>query len=206
MCLKGGGKDVYCCRGESILNARRGLVEASKMTKLTVTMVGIVIAGLMVPGFVHAQGVIAVHAIQGTIQAADCQANTLTLKAIDGSARAVSTVSSTAVFVNSAGASLCMLPQYVGSGARVWVTTNGDQLLAGRVDVFVAAAPVIPESVLIYGDGPYYGPYDYGPYYGPYYGPNYGPYYGPYHYGPYYYPFYFHRDRDFHRDRNGGDR
>ena len=177
------------------------------MKKLIATMVGIVIAGLMVPSIVHAQSVITVHAIQGTIQAADCEANTLTLKAIDGSARIVSTVSSTKVFVNSATASLCTLPQYAGSGATVWVTANGDQLLAGRVDVSVEAAPVIPESVPSYGDRPYYGPYNYyGPYYGPYYEPYYGPYYGPYHFGPYYYPFYFHRDRDFHHDRHGGDR
>lgn len=173
------------------------------MTKLIATMVGIVVAGLMIPSIVHAQNVIAIHAIQGTIQAADCQANTLTLKATDGSARVVSTVANTAVFVDSAAASLCTLPQYVGSDATVWVKANGDQLLAGRVDVSVAAAPVIPESVPGYGDGPYYRPH-YGPYYGPYYAP----------YGPYYYPFYYRRDRDFHDDRDfhhdrdfyGGDR
>jgi hypothetical protein len=124
------------------------------------------------------------------------------LKAIDGSARVLTTSSSTAVFVNSAAASLCMLPQYVGSGARVWVTANGDQLLAGRVDVSVTAAPVVPEATPDYGNGwPYYGP-DYGPYYAPY-----GPYYQPYFYGPIVIGPGFH-DRDFHHDRDshGGDR
>jgi hypothetical protein len=165
------------------------------MTKLRAMTVGMIVAGLMVPGIVHAQNVIA---IQGTIQAADCQANTLALKAADGSSRVFSAASSTAVFVNSAAASFCTLPQYVGSGATVWITASGDQLLAGRVDVSVAAAPVIPESVPSYGYGPYNGPY-----------------YGPY-YGPYFYPFFdvgidvrpgfrdrdFDRDRDFRRDRD----
>jgi hypothetical protein len=163
------------------------------MTKHVVMVVGMIVASLMVPGITQAQNVIA---IQGIIQAADCQANTLTLKTADGSARVLSTASSTAVFVNSAAAGLCMLPQYVGSDATVWITASGNQLLAGRVDVSVAAAPLVPESVPSYGVGPYYGP-------------NYGPYYG-----PYYYPYYYRRDRDFHDDRNfhhdrdfhGGDR
>lgn len=164
------------------------------MTKLGAMTVGMIVAGLMGPGIVHAQNVIG---IQGTIQAADCQANTLALKATDGSSRVFSAASSTAVFVNSAAASFCTLPQYVGSGATVWITASGDQLLAGRVDVSVAA-PVLPESVPSYGYGPYNGPY-----------------YGPY-YGPYFYPFFgvgidvnpgfrdrdFDRDRDFRRDRD----
>ena len=153
------------------------------MTKLIAMTVGMVVATLMVPGIVHAQSAIAV---QGTIQAADCQANTITLNAADGS-HVFSTSSSTAVFVNSAVASFCALPQYVGSGATVWVTASGDQLLVGRVDVSIAAAPFV-------GSAPNYG---------------YGPYYTPY-YGPYFYPFFgigihddfrFH-DRDFHRDRD----
>jgi len=74
-----------------------------------------VVAGLMVPSVVHAQNVIT---ILGTIQAADCQANTLTLKTADGYARVLSIASSTAVFANSAAVGLCTLPQYVGSGAR----------------------------------------------------------------------------------------
>jgi uncharacterized membrane protein YgcG len=164
------------------------------MTKLGAMTVGMIVAGLMVPGIVHAQNVIV---IQGTIQAADCQANTLALKAADGSTRVFSAASSTAVFVDSAAASLCTLPRYVGSSATVWITASGDQLLAGRVDVSVAA-PVIPESVPGYGTGAYNGPY-----------------YGPY-YGPYFYPFFgvgidvdpgfrdrdFRRDRDFDRDRD----
>ncbi len=164
------------------------------MMKLGAMTVGMIVAGLMVPGIVHAQNVIA---IQGTIQAADCQANTLAVKAADGSTRVFSAASSTAVFVNSAAASFCTLPQYVGRGATVWITASGDQLLAGRVDVSVAA-PVIPDSVPGYGAGAYNGPY-----------------YGPY-YGPYFYPFFgigidvdpgfrdrgFRRDRDFRHDRD----
>jgi hypothetical protein len=163
------------------------------MTHLGAMTVGMIVAGLMVPGIVHAQNVIA---IQGTIQAADCQANTLALKAADGSIRVFSAASSTAVFVNSAAAGFCMLPQYVGRGATVWITASGDQFLAGRVDVSVAA-PVIPDSVPGYGTGAYNGPYYYGPYY-----------------GPYFYPFFgvgidvdpgFFRDRDFRHDRNFRD-
>jgi hypothetical protein len=155
------------------------------MTKLGTMTVGMIVAGLVVPGIVHAQNVIA---IQGTIQAADCQANTLALKAADGSTRVFSAASSTAVFVDSAAASFCTLPQYVGRGATVWITASGDQLLAGRVDVPVAA-PVILDSVPGYGTGAYNGPY----------------------YGPYFYPFFgvgidvdpgFFRDRDFRRDRD----
>jgi hypothetical protein len=168
------------------------------MTKLGAMTIGMIVAGLMVPGIVHAQNVIA---IQGTIQGADCQAMTLALKAADGSTRVFSAASSTAVFVDSAAASFCTLPQYLGRGATVWITASGDQLLAGRVDVSVAA-PVIPDAVPGYGAGAYNGPY---------YGPNYGPYYG-----PYFYPFFgvgididpgfrdrdFRRDRDFDRDRD----
>ena len=68
-----------------------------------------IVVGLMVPGIDHAQNVIA---IQGMIQAADCQANTLTSKAADGSSRVFCAASSTAVFVNSAKASFSMLQQY----------------------------------------------------------------------------------------------
>jgi len=165
------------------------------MTKLVVMMVGMAVAGLMVPGIVHAQDVIQV---QGAIQAADCQANTLTLNASDGS-HVFQVTPSTAVFVNSARTEgVCTLQQYVGSNATVWVTANGDQLLAGRVDVSAAPAPVVPEGTPGYG-APYYGP-DYPPYYAPY-----GPYYSPYFYGPI---IIGPGDRDFHHDRDfhGGDR
>jgi uncharacterized membrane protein YgcG len=180
------------------------------MTKLVAITVAMAVAILMVPSIGQAQNVIT---LQGKIQAVDCQANTLTLSA-SGSSQVFPAAPSTAVFVNSApAASFCALQQYVGSNAAVWVTASGDQLLAGRVDVSVAAAPIVPESVPSYGYG--------GPYYG-------GPYNGPY-YGPYFYPFFgvgidvgpgffdrddFRRDRDFGRDRDfrhdrdfhGGDR
>jgi hypothetical protein len=106
-------------------------------------------------------------------------------------------VANAPVFINSAPASFCTLRQYVGGNATVSVTATGNQLVAGRVDVFTAAAPV--PSAPTPGNG-YYGPYYGGPYYGgPYYGGSYyggsyyggsyygGPYYGrPYCYNPYY--------------------
>jgi hypothetical protein len=171
------------------------------MTKFVAMMVGMVVAGLMVPNIVHAQNVIP---IQGTIQAADCQVNTLTLNASDGS-HVFQVAPSTAVFVNSARTEgVCTLQQYIGSNATVWVTANGDQLLAGRVDVSAAPAPVVPEATPGYG-APYYGP-DYPPYYAPY-----GPYYSPYFYGPIIFgpgDRDFRHDRDFNHDRDfhGGDR
>jgi len=75
------------------------------MMKLVAITLGMVVAILVVPGIVQAQNVIAV---QGTIQAVDCQANTLTLNAADGS-HAFPIVSSTAVFVNSATSNFCTL-------------------------------------------------------------------------------------------------
>lgn len=123
----------------------------------------------------------------------------MTLNAPDG-LHVFPAAPTTAVFVNSGAASFCTLSHYLGSEATVWVTASGDQLLAGRVDVFGVGAPVGPEPVPGYGVGPYYGPY----------------------YGPYFFPFFgigvdvgrgfddrdFHRDGDFHRDRDfrGGDR
>lgn len=124
--------------------------------------VAMAVAILAVPGVVHAQPVIRV---QGTIQAADCEAKTLTLSAADG-AHVFPAASSTAVFVDSTEASFCTLQRYVGSQATVWVAASGDQLLAGRVDVSVAIAPV-PQPVPGYGYGTYNEPY-YGPYFYPF--------------------------------------
>jgi uncharacterized membrane protein YgcG len=165
------------------------------MKTVTALTFGMVIAILMMPGIVHAQDIIT---IRGTIQTADCQANTLTLKTADGASHVIATASSTAVFVNAAVTGPCSLPQYGASDATVWITAAGDQLVAGRVDIFVAPTPHVPEPAPGFGSGPYDGPY-----------------YGPYD-GPYFYPFFgigidvdrrfhnrdFGRDRDVHRDRD----
>src|SRR5579864_811745 len=69
----------------------------------------------------------------------------------------------------------------VGNDAAVSITAAGDHLLAGRVDLSIAAAPFVAQPAPGYGYGPYYGPY-YGSY--PYFDPYliYDPYYGPYFY------------------------
>jgi hypothetical protein len=136
-------------------------MEAIKMTKLVAMALGMFLAILIMPGIGWAQGTTFV--VQGTIQAVDCQTNTLTLNAADGS-HVFPAAPNTAVFVDSASASFCTLQQYVGSKATVWVTANGNQLIAGRVDVTIAIVPGVPEPFPSYWDyGPYYGPYLYGP-------------------------------------------
>jgi hypothetical protein len=178
------------------------------MKKLTAISLAVVLVTLIVPGLVHAQDTIT---IGGVLQAADCRANTLTLKTGAGSPRVFATASTTGVYVNSAPAALCTLAQYTGRDAVVWLTASGDHLLAGRVDISVAVAAV-PAQSADYGSP--YGSYNYGPSgYGPYFDPYYNPYlnFDPYYYGTYLYPFdigididgHF-RDRGF--DRGGFDR
>ena len=148
------------------------------MRKSAATGLGILLVILGVAGIAQAQNWIQV---QGRLQAVDCQTNAVVLNAPDGT-HVFPMVANAPVFINSAPASFCTLRQYVGGNATVSVTATGNQLVAGRVDVFTAAAPV--PSAPAPGNG-YYGPYNGGPYYGgPYYG---GPYYGgPYCYNPYY--------------------
>jgi hypothetical protein len=179
------------------------------MKKLTAITLAIVIVTLVVPGLVHAQDIIA---IGGTLQAADCQTGTLTLKTADGAPRVFQTTSMTGVYVNSAAADRCTLPQYAGRDATVWITAAGDHLVAGRVEISAPTGEFTAQPSG-YGYGPYgYGPYQYGPYFDRYYNPylNFDPYY----YGTYLYPFSVGidldgglRDRDFgHRRFDRGDR
>jgi hypothetical protein len=148
------------------------------------TGLGILLVILGVAGVAQAQNWIQV---QGRLQAVDCQTNAVVLNAPDGT-HVFPIASNAPVFINSAPASFCTLRQYVGGSATVSVAATGNQLVAGRVDVFTTAAPVPPAPTPANGNyGPYYGgPYCYNPYYG-------GPYNGgPYCYGPYsgYYPYY----------------
>ena len=144
------------------------------MTKLLTLGIGLALVVFAMPGTVQTQPVMQV--VRGTIQLADCAANTLELSADDG-AHAFRVSSATAVYVDSTASSFCMLSQYLGAIATVWARGSGDQMLAERVDI--AMTPAAPA------------PYYYGPYYGC--GPvccgsAYGPYYGPYS-GPCLYPF-----------------
>jgi hypothetical protein len=167
------------------------------MTKVLAVGLGTALAVLAMSGAVQAQSTLQV---QGTIQAVDCTIHALTLNASDGQ-HVLAVNTSTAVFVNSAPADFCGLSQYLGSPATAWVTPSGDQFLAGRVDVSVAAAPAPAPG---YDYGPDYGPY-YGPYYNPYYYPGYGIGIG---IGPGFHDRDFGHDRDFHHDgghRGGGE-
>jgi hypothetical protein len=144
------------------------------MTKVLTFSIGLALAVLAMPGTVQTHPVMQV--VQGTIQLADCAANTLRLNADDG-AHTFTVSSATAVYVDSAAYSFCTLSHYLGAHATVWASGSEDQMLAERVDV--ALTPTAPA------------PYYYGPYYGcgpVCCGPAYGPYYGPYS-GPCLYPF-----------------
>ena len=125
------------------------------------TALGILAVILSVSGIAQAQSWIQV---QGTIQAVDCQTNILVLNARDGT-HAFPMAGNASVFINSTPAGFCTLGQYIGSYATVSVTAMGSQLVAGRVDVSVAAAPPPPPPAYY----PYYSYYPY-PYYGPFIG------------------------------------
>jgi hypothetical protein len=168
------------------------------MRKSAATGLAILLVILGVANVAQAQNWIQV---QGRIQAVDCQANAVVLNAPDGT-HVFPMAPNASVFINSAPTSFCTLRQYIGGSATVSVTAAGNQMVAGRVDVYTTAAPVQPAPAPSYGyngpssgspyyGAPYYGgPYSGGPYSGgPYYGGTYygGTYYGrPYCYNPYY--------------------
>jgi hypothetical protein len=110
--------------------------------RLAVLVMGILVATLTLAGVGQAQGVIAVH---GVIQSVDCQTSALVLSAADGT-HVYPAGPSTTVFVNSIPMDFCTLQQFIGSGATVSVGAYGDQLVAERVDVYGATAPVAPVS------------------------------------------------------------
>jgi hypothetical protein len=141
------------------------------MTRLVSLSFGVALAILAMLGTVQAQAVNQVH---GTIQAADCSANTLRRNAPDG-VHTFTVSSATAVYVDSAASSFCALSHSIGSPATVWSTANGDQVLAGRLDVTQRPEASVPKASGQSNSGPSNsgtsnnGPYNYGPYYAPYY-------------------------------------
>ena len=118
------------------------------MRKLLSVTLGILVAALTMPGIGQAQGV----AIQGTIQAVDCQTYALVVKGQDGT-HVLPADPATAVFVDSAPASFCTLRQYIGRSAAVSLVPRGNQSVAERVDVTVAATSgqAQPQAALISG-------------------------------------------------------
>lgn len=121
-----------------------------------------VVLGMAVIG--EAQSVIQV---QGTIQSVNCQISMLFLRAPNGVVNVIPGTAATGVFVNGMPVPFCALQQYIGGYAVATVTATANQLVAGRIDVVLAAAPA---------PAPYYYPYPYGYYpYGYYPGGYYGP-------------------------------
>ena len=163
------------------------------MNKITAMTLGMVLAALLMPPRpAHAETLIAVG---GIIESADCQANTLTVKAADGSLRALATTPTTAVFVDSRAADVCVLPLLLGNDATVWLSPTGDHHVAGRVYVSTTGAPLVAQPAPGYGyAAPGFGPSYYGSYFGSYFGPYFDPYenpflyFAPYYFGTYFYP------------------
>jgi hypothetical protein len=138
------------------------------MRKFLTLSIGLTLAVLTISGTVQAQLVMQV--VQGTIQLADCRANTLTLNANDGSHTFTVSVA-TAVYVDSAASSFCSLSHYVGTHATVWASGSIDPMLAEGVDVGDTRWAPAPYYGGPYGCGtvccgPAYGPYN-GRYLGP---------------------------------------
>jgi len=129
------------------------------MQRIMVFAVVLLLVAVGVPGIAAAQSV--VH-VAGTIQSVDCQTNTLFLRGAGGVVNTVPGTPYTAAFVNGVPVAFCALQQYIGGYAVATVTAAGNQLVAGRIDVMLAAAPA---------PAPYYYPYPYGYYPWGYYGP-----------------------------------
>ncbi len=142
--------------------------------------------------------------VQGTVEAVDCQAQTVVLGS-GGTSNTVAVAPYTAVLVNATSVPLCTLQQYVGAPATAWLLASGNEFVATRIDVTgqpVAAPPPAPAAasplpivgivlgtivvagllyLLVHGpDGHYYRYPYYGPYHRYYYRPEYRPYRGPY--------------------------
>ncbi len=172
------------------------------MRKVTALLLGMLLPLLGWSGVGQAQSSVQV---QGTIQAVDCQAQTVVLSG-PGTSNTVSAAPYTAVLVNSTSVPFCALQQYIGAPATAWLLASGNEFTVTRIDVIgpaAAAYPAPPAAVvaplpivgiilgtivvagLVYllvrdHDGRYYRYPYYGPYYRYYYRPEYRPYLGPY--------------------------
>jgi hypothetical protein len=131
------------------------------MRRVMAVVLGLLLIALATPSVALAQSTVQV---QGTIQSVDCGTHTLFLRGAPGVVNTIPGNSYTAVFVNGAPVPFCTLQQYVGGYAVATVTAAGNELVAGRIDVLLAAAPA--PAPYYY---PYYFPYTYYPwnYYGP---------------------------------------
>jgi hypothetical protein len=142
--------------------------------------------------------------VQGTIQAVDCNAQTITISG-DGGSNTVTVGTYTAILIGSTSVPLCALQDYIGAPVSVWLVASGSDFAATQVNVsaegYTPPAPAAYEAaplpitgivlgtivvaglvyLLVHGpDGGYYRYPYYGPYYAHYYRPYYHPYYGYY--------------------------
>src|SRR5689334_17439655 len=174
------------------------------MQKWVALTLGVLVPLLGLAGVGSAQSTVQV---QGTIQAVDCQAQSVVVATPD-STNTVAVAPYTAVLVDSRAVPLCDLQQYVGSQATIWLVASGNEFIATRIDTTAQAAvvplalPIQQEAVsplplvgivlgtillagLIYllvrdHDGRYYRYPYYGEYHRHYYRPEYRPYVGVY--------------------------
>jgi len=179
------------------------------MRKTIALVLGALLPVLGFSGIGQAQSSIQV---EGTIQAIDCQAQTIVLST-PGASNTVVAAPYTAVLVGSTSIPFCSLQQYLGARASAWLVASGNEFVATRIDVSAYAsvpapyAPPPPQVVvepqpiagIVLGtifvagllfllvrdhDGHFSRYPYYGQYYRHYYRPEYRPYRGPYHDAP----------------------
>ena len=112
------------------------------MRKVTALVLGVLLPVLGPAGIGQAQSAVQV---QGTIQAVDCQNQTIVLSGPGGSST-VGATESTAILVNSTSVSFCALGQYVGDPASAWLLPSGDEFIVTQIDVVDSAATTAPPS------------------------------------------------------------
>jgi len=166
------------------------------MKAIIAIALSIMLPFLGMSGVASAQSAVAVH---GTIDAVDCQSQTVVLNTANGQ-QTIAASDNAYADVDATNLPFCSLEGYVGAPATVWVAASGNQLVATAVTVTgpVAAAPVTAEIVaplpiwgavlgtvvvagllylVVHGPDGYYYRY---PYYGGYYRYYYHSWYRPY--------------------------
>jgi hypothetical protein len=101
------------------------------MRKAIALLLGTLLPVLGLAGMSQAQSSVQV---QGTIQAVDCQSETIVLNDANGS-NTMAATGSTAIVVNSTTVPFCTLQQYVGASATAWLVPGGNEFQLSRIDV-----------------------------------------------------------------------
>ncbi|HET8998211.1 MAG TPA: hypothetical protein VFP86_01045 [bacterium] len=113
------------------------------MRQATALLLGVLLPLLGLSGIGNAQSAVQ---LQGTIQAVDCQAQTIVVSG-PGGTNTVPVAPNTPVLVNSTSVPFCALQQYIGAPASVWLAAYGNEFVATRIDVVGEAAVVPPPYV-----------------------------------------------------------